>query len=95
MGIDVWFSNKTIDWYLDKILLNSNWSIGEPNIYDMLYSMHTDSPIIKEVKERTAKILDSDYSTVYIDSMVDNLDINKYTKIKLKENLKAFPTIFD
>ena len=34
------------------------------------------------------------YSKVNIDENVDNLDINKGVKQKLKENLKKFPTFF-
>lgn len=46
--------------------------------------MHTNSPIIKEAEEFTAKIVNADYSKVDIDRMVNELDIGTSTKKKLK-----------
>ena len=60
----------------------------------MLYSIHLDSLILKETEEQVKKILDSDYSKVEIDEMVDGLDIHRGSKKELKKTLKKFPTLF-
>ena len=49
---------------------------------EMLYSIHTDSPLIKEMEERTDRILDADYSAVDIPAMVNELDISEQSKRK-------------
>ena len=36
MGVDIWFKDENIKWYRDKILLEINGSLKDPNIYDML-----------------------------------------------------------
>ena len=59
----------------------------------MLHSMHTDSPIIKEAEERTAKILDANYFMIDINEMFRKLDIDTSSKRKIKETLKKFPIL--
>jgi hypothetical protein len=61
---------------------------------EMIYNLHTDSPILKEHEERQAAILDDNYSKVDIDIMVDELDIKESSKLKLKRTLKKFLTLF-
>ena len=56
----------------------------------MLYSMHTNSPILQEVEERQNKMLDCDYSKVYIGNVVSDLDINSSSKDKLETILRQF-----
>ena len=60
----------------------------------MLYSIRLDSPILKETEERVEKILDSDYSKVDIDEMVNESNIDWDSKRELKKTLKKFPTLF-
>ena len=56
--------------------------------------MHLDSLILKETEEKVKKILDSDYSKVDINKMVNGLDIHWDSKRELKKTLKKFPTLF-
>ena len=58
----------------------------------MLYTMLLDLSILKEMEEQVEKILDSDYSRVDIDKMVDGMDIHRDSKRELKKILKRFPT---
>jgi hypothetical protein len=60
----------------------------------MIYNLHTDSPILKEHEEREAAILDTNYPKVDINIMVNELDIEESSKLKLKRTLKQFPTLF-
>ena len=50
--------------------------------------------MLQTEEERLGKILDADYSKVDIDDMVDNLDVAKVTKQKLKQTLKEYPILF-
>ena len=56
--------------------------------------MHLDLLILKETEEQVKKILDSDYSKVDINEMVNGLDIHWDSKRELKKTLKKFPTLF-
>ena len=61
----------------------------------MLYSMHTDSPILQEAEERQNKMLDCDYSKVNIGNMLSDVDIDSSSKDKLKIILYIFiPGLF-
>ena len=60
----------------------------------MLYLIHTDSPIIKEMEEQSDRILDADYSKVDIPAMVADLDITEASKRKLQTTLEKFPVLF-
>lgn len=80
MGIDIWYTNQTIEWDRNKIILQIDKTLSDPDKCDILiYRIHTDSPIIKEVEEQTAKALEANYSKVYIDKMVNKLDISTST----------------
>jgi hypothetical protein len=61
---------------------------------EMIYNLHTNSPILKEHEEHQAAILDTNYSKVDINIMVDELDIEESSKTNLKLALKKFPTLF-
>ena len=61
----------------------------------MIYNLHTTSPMLQQQEERKVKILDTDYSKVDIDNMVDSLDIAKATKHKFKTTLNKYPTLFE
>ena len=65
------FKNEMLDWDGDKIPLKINGAIQNNDVGNMLYSMHTNVPIIQEAEERAERILDADYSKVNIDDMVD------------------------
>ena len=78
MSLDIRFSEETVNWDSDKIQLKTNGAIQQKEICKMLYSMHVESPIIKEAKERTDWILDSVYLKVDINTMViDGLNIHR------------------
>lgn len=61
---------------------------------EILYSIHTDSPLIKEMEEHTDRILDANYSAVDIPAMVNELDISESSKRKLQTTLEKFPKLF-
>ena len=60
----------------------------------MLYRLHTNAHILKEAEEQAEWIFDADYLKVNINEMVDDLNINKDIKWKLKETLKKFLIFF-
>ena len=93
MGMIIDFKHETLNLDGDKIPLKINGAIQDKNVHKMLYSLHTDAPIQKEVDERAERILDADYSKVNMDKMVDDLDIDKDLKGKLKQSLNKFPTL--
>ena len=57
---------------------------------NMLYSMHTDSPLLQEAEERQNKMFECNYSKVNIDidAMVNDLDIDATNKEELKKTLR-------
>ena len=59
-------------------------SMSEANLCAFLYDLHTTTLMLQTEEERFGKILDADYSKVDIDKMVDDLDVAKATKGKLK-----------
>ena len=77
-----------------QIPLKIDGALQDKRVYSMLYTMHLDSPILKEMEERVEKILDSDYSGVDIDEMVDGLDIHWDSKRELKKILKKNSNTF-
>ena len=60
----------------------------------MIYNLHTNSSLQQQEEEHQQKILDTDYSKVNIDAMVEELGVTVGTKAKLKETLKKFPVSF-
>ena len=94
MGVKIDFGEETLEWDGETLPLKIDWALQDKHMCLMLYSMHLDTPILKETEERVEKILDSDYSKVDIEEMVDGLDINRDSKRDLKKTLKKFPTLF-
>ena len=80
--------------FRDKIPLKTDRAIQNKDVCCMLYSMHTNAPILKEAEEWAERILDANYSKVNINEMIDDLDIKRDIKQKLKDTLKKFPNIF-
>ena len=95
MGMIINFKHKTLNWDGDKITLKINSNIQDKNVCKMLYSLHTNAPILKEAEKWAKRILDADYSKVNIDEMVDDLNIDKDLKGKLKQTLNKFPTLLN
>ena len=69
-------------------------TIHDKEVCEMLYSIHTDSPLIKEQEDRMNKMLDCDYSKVDIEKMVNELNLTPASKVKLKTTLEKFPELF-
>ena len=69
-------------------------TLSDKRTCTMIYDLHTISPILQQEEDRQRRILDADYSKVDIDEMVNDLDIAKATKTKLKQTLNKFPTLF-
>lgn len=94
MGIDILYSEEFIEWNDNAIPLKHMGTIDDVNTCEMLYSIHTDSPLLQEVEEQQNHILDSDYSKVNILEMFLSLDITEQSKVKFKNTLKKFPELF-
>ena len=80
LGVKIDFREEILEWDGHKIPLKIDGTLQDKRAYLMLYTMHLDLPILKEMEKRVEKILDSDYSGVDIDEMVDGLDINWNSK---------------
>ena len=68
--------------------------MSDQKLCDILYDLHTTSPMVQTEDERLGKVLDTNYTQVDIDHIVDDLDIAKATKQKLKQTLKKYPILF-
>lgn len=90
LGINILFREEEIQWENDKIPLKTIGAVRDKEVCEMLYSMHTDSPLLQEAEERQNKMLDCNYSKVDIDAMVSELDIDDNNKTKLRRTLKRF-----
>jgi hypothetical protein len=90
MGINILFNEQQIQWNGDSIPLKTNGMLQSKELCSMLYSMHTDSPLLKEAEERQNKMLDANYSKVDIQKMVTDLDITDVSKSKLLRMLRRF-----
>lgn len=95
MGVDISYSRERVEWLDDFIPLKELNTLADPEMCEMLYSIHTDSPLIKKMEERTDRIFDADYSAVDIPAMVNELDISESSKRKLQTILEKFPKLFD
>ena len=63
--------------------------MSDKELCAILYDLHTTTPVFQTEEERSGKILvDADYSKVDIDDMVDDLNVAKATKQKIKQTLK-------
>jgi hypothetical protein len=94
LGIDIRYSDNCIEWEGDTIQMKNLGELQDRKTCEMIYNLHTDSPILKEHEERQAAIIDANYSKVDIDIMVDELNIEESSKRKLELTLKKFPTLF-
>ena len=62
---------------------------------DLLYQLSQESPILKQAEEWQARILDTDYSKVEMESYVDSLiHLDSSEKRELLATLNQFPTLF-
>ena len=94
MGMDIRFSVERVEWLDDFIPLKRVNTLVNRQMCEMLYSIHTDDPIIKEAEKRQNGILDADYSKVDIPAMVAELDISDASKKKSQTTLEKFPELF-
>lgn len=74
MGCDISYSRKRVEWLDDYIPLKPLNTLDDKEVCEMLYSIHADAPMLKEMEERNNRILDADYSKVNIPEMVADLD---------------------
>ena len=88
MGINILYNEQQIQWNGDSIPLKSVGMLQSKDVCSMLYSIHTDSPLIKEAEDRQNKMLDADYSKVDISKMINNLEISDTSKSKLFKCLR-------
>ena len=63
-------------------------------ISQMLYDLHTESPVLQQEEERQSKILDCNYSKVDIQKLVSDLDLSRDSKRKLIKSLSKFQKLF-
>jgi hypothetical protein len=94
LSIDICYSDNCIKLDGDTIPVKNLGELQDKCACEMIYNLHTDSPILKEHEERQSAILNANYSKVDIDIMVDGLDIEESSKTKLKLTLNKFPTLF-
>ena len=57
MGMIIDFKHKMLNWDGDKISLKINGTIQDKNVCKMLYSLHTNAPILKEVEDEQKSTL--------------------------------------
>ena len=93
-GMNIMYEFEELRWLDDKIPMKQLNTIYNRKVCEMLYSIHTDSPIIKEQEDQMNKMLDCDYSKVDIKKIVNELNLTLASKIKLKTTLKKFPELF-
>ena len=94
LGIDLHYSNHSITWDACTIPLKPAGTLANKTICEALYYAHTQAPLLQAMEDRQHQPLDTDYSKVDLDSMVDELEISPGSKSKLKQTLKKFPTLF-
>ena len=88
--MDIRYFVERVEWLDDYIPLKKVNTLVNREMCEILYSIHTDNPIIKEAKKRQNGILDVDYSKVTIPAMVVELDITDASKKKLQTTLEKF-----
>ena len=90
MGVNILFKEKEIQWNNDKIPLKTNGAVHNRDMCNMLYSMHTDSTLLREAEERQNLMLDCNYSKVDVDAMVAELDIDDNSRDQLRSTQRKF-----
>ena len=84
-----------IRWEGAAIPLKERGELQDTHMAEFLYQILQEPDILKEAKERQARILDADYSTVDIDGYVQELTrLSDVEKSKLRETLKKHTTLF-
>ena len=94
MGMDISYLKQQVEWLNGSIPLKERDTLWHRDICKSLYDMHMDSPLIKQMEERSNQILNSDYSKVDIAEMVSELEISDTSKNKLQVTLEKFPELF-
>ena len=51
MGVSILFKEQQIQWNDGKIPLKNIGVIQDKNVCSMIYSMHTDNPLLQEAEE--------------------------------------------
>jgi len=92
--LDISYRREQVEWLDDYIPLKELDTLKDRQVCEMLYSIHTDAPILKEMEERQNCILDADYSKVDIPSMVAESQISEQSKKKLQTTLEKLPELF-
>ena len=94
MGMILDFKKNVIIWDDEALPMKQQGMITDAEVVDAIYFAHSNAPLLQDIEARQQTILDADYSKVDIDEMVDELDLQPDTKVKLKKTLKKFPILF-
>ena len=94
MDIDIHYSNHYIARDGVHIFLKLQGELSDGRYCERLFNMHTNSPILKQMEERQERILDTNYTKVDIDVIVDSLNIQRSSKRSFKSTLKKYPKLF-
>ena len=93
-GIAILYSNHCIVRDSVHVPLKLQGELSDGRYCERLFNMHTNFPILQQTEERQGRILDTNYTKVDNDQMVDGLDIQISSKRSLKSTLKNFPKLF-
>ena len=80
--------------YEDSIPMKKLGMLQCNKISQMIYDMHTESPVLQQEEERQSKILDCNYSKVDLQKLVSDLDLSRDSKRKLIKSLSKFQKLF-
>ena len=67
LSIDICYSDNCIKWDEDTIPMKNLGELQDKCACEMIYNLHTDSPILKEHEERQSAILDANIKTSTLD----------------------------
>ena len=79
-GMDLNFKKKTITWDGLEVEMRKLGELQDEVVNQMVYNLHTQPILLKDIEERQARILDANYSQVDIDEMVDELKLPTKSK---------------
>jgi len=98
LGISLDYYDKVIriknSKYEDSIPMRKLGMLQCNKISQMIYDMHTESPVLQQEEERQSKILDCNYSKVDIQKLVSDLGLSRDSKRKLTKSLAKFQKLF-
>ena len=84
LHIDLLYSEERVRWKSSNNLFRYNLipieelgSMSDKESCAIVYDLHTTTPMLQTEEDRLGKILDTDYSKVDIDNMVDGLTLQK------------------